>query len=442
MDTKLLFERAKEEGVLEIEVYRVKKTESSITIFNHQVEGLQSSSTDVCYIRGAYNGHLGSVYVENNNLSVEEIIETIKTNASLINIDEPYFIYHGDESYPELKPYEGDFSEHTLAEKTQMCLDLADLIEAEHEYVDSCPDVTYSEETFEYSIINSNGLNVKKNGGYGYIVGEAVVKHNDEIKSGYEVQLAKKYADFDIKKLAHKVVYDTVSELGAAPIDSGEYKVVIKNSVMRSLLGVFTNVFSAESLIQKMSFLEGKEGSKVFGDNINIIDDPLCEIAPSQDSFDDEGVAAKVTPVVSNGVFNTFLHNLKTAKMLGKETTANGYKAGVSSGVGVRPSNFYITPGDKSQDELFAECENGFYLTHVAGLHAGVNAINGDFSLQAGGYVIENGKVGAAVNLVVASGNITKLLNSVLSIGNDLDFKTGNIGAPSLLVSGLSISGK
>ena len=119
-----------------------------------------------------------------------------------------------------------------------------------------------------------------------------------------------------------------------------------------------------------------------------------------------------------------------------------GYKAGVSSGVGVRPSNFYIAPGEKSLDELFAECDNGFYLTDVQGLHAGINIINGDFSLQAQGFEIVAGKLGKPVTLVVASGNITSLLNDVLEIGSDLTFKTGSIGAPSLLVGKLSISGK
>jgi len=442
MDTKLLFQKAKEAGILEIEVYRVKKSETSITIFNHEVDKLESNSTDVCHIRGAYNNHLGSIYVENNNVSIDEIVETIKSNASLININEPYFIYPGDEKYPTLKPYEGDFDSYTLADKTKLCLDLADLIEAEHEYVDSCPDVTYSEEYFEYSIVNSNGLNVSKKGGYAYLIGEVVVKRGEEIKTGFDVKLAKKYADFNIKEMASKMVKDTVSQLGAAPIDSGEYKVVVKNNVMRSLLGVFTSVFSAETLIQKMSFLEGKEDSKVFGDNITIVDDPLCELAPSQDSFDDEGVSAKVTPVVENGVFKTFLHNLKTATMLGKETTGNGYKAGVSGGVTVRPSNFYIKPGEYTEEQLFKMCGDGFYLTSVAGLHAGVNIINGDFSLQASGYTIKDGKVKDPVNLIIASGNITKLLNEVIALGSNLDFATGSIGAPALLVKGLSISGK
>ena len=161
MDTKLLFEKAKEAGISEIEVYRQKITNSEIGIFNHQVETLNSSTSDVCYIRGAYNGHLGSLYLENNNLSMDEIISTIKENASLININEPYFIYPGDDVYPELKEFEGDFSQHTLAEKTELVLALAKRIEELNEFV-KCPEASYSESSFEYVIENSNGLNVSK----------------------------------------------------------------------------------------------------------------------------------------------------------------------------------------------------------------------------------------------------------------------------------------
>lgn len=441
MNTKLLFEKAKEAGILEIEVYRVKTTESEIGIFNHNVETLNSSTSDVSYIRGAYNGHLGAVYTENNNMSTEDIINTIKENATLININEPYFIYPGDDEYPELKEYDGDFNEHTLAEKSELILALAKKVEALDSCV-ACPEASYSESSFEYVIENSNGLRVSKKGGYAYIVAEAIARKGDEVKSGYDMQLSKKYADFDVDKLAKDIVDGVVNKLGAEPIVSGSYRTVVKNSVLRSLLGAFSSVFTAEALIRKMSFLEGKEGTQVFGSNISIIDDPLCELAPSQDSFDDEGVAAKTKTVVENGVFKTFLHNLKTAKMLNTTTTGNGYKAGVASGVGVRPSNFYIAPGEKSLEELFEICGNGFYLTDVTGLHAGINVISGDFSLQSQGFEIVDGKLGKPVNLVVASGNIKQLLNEVLEIGNDLNFKTGSVGAPSLLVKGMSISGK
>ena len=93
MDTKLLFEKAKEAGISEIEVYRQKNTHSEIGIFNHQVETLNSNSTNVCYIRGAYNGHLGSVYVENNNLSVEDLYMLIN-NSDKLNQSEKDSFYN------------------------------------------------------------------------------------------------------------------------------------------------------------------------------------------------------------------------------------------------------------------------------------------------------------------------------------------------------------
>ena len=311
MDTKLLFEKAKAAGIDEIEVYRVKTTKAEIGIFNHEVENLNSSTSNVSYIRGAYNGHLGSLYLENNELSVDEVISIIKDNASLINIDEPYFIYPGDDNYPELKEYDGDFDSHTLAEKSDMVLALAKKVESLNEYV-SCPEAEYSESSFEYVIENSNGLSVSKKGGYGVLVASVLAKKGDEVKSGYDIQLAKKFSDFDIDKLASESVESTVSKFGGEPIVSGNYKTVIKSSVVRSLLGAFSSVFTAEAVIRKMSFLAGKEGTQFFGENITIIDDPLCELAPSQDSFDDEGVAAKTKTVVENGVFKPFLHNLKT----------------------------------------------------------------------------------------------------------------------------------
>ena len=46
MDTKLLFESAKNAGITEIEVYRQKTTHSEIGIFNHQVETINSSTSE------------------------------------------------------------------------------------------------------------------------------------------------------------------------------------------------------------------------------------------------------------------------------------------------------------------------------------------------------------------------------------------------------------
>ena len=190
-----------------------------------------------------------------------------------------------------------------------------------------------------------------------------------------------------------------------------------------------------------MSFLKDKLGEKIFGDNITLIYDPLSLDAPSQSSFDDEGVACFTKSVVENGVLKTYLHNLTTAAMMGTKSTGNGNKGGVGSSVGVSPNNLYLKAGDVSFDDMVSSVENGVYVTSVQGLHAGLNPISGSFNLQSSGFMIENGKITKPVTLIILSGTLQQMLNNVKHVGSDFEFKRG-VGAPSILVESMAISGK
>ena len=117
-------------------------------------------------------------------------------------------------------------------------------------------------------------------------------------------------------------------------------------------------------------------------------------------------------------------------------------KAGYASAVHVAPSNFYIKPGKKTSEELVAEAGEGLLITEVSGLHAGANAVSGDFSLLSKGYVIENGRLGRAVEQITMAGNFYELLKKIRELGNDLVFPLGGIGSPSVDAGELSISGK
>lgn len=442
MNLEVLFAKAKALGITEIESYEVTNDTTSIAVFDGKVEDTKTAMTVVTFYRGAYQGHLGSFYVENNNMSEDEILDRIIENAKIINENDPYIIYAGDKEYPKVIPNEADFADHSNHEKIALVLSLEREIRAQSPLVVATESVSYHERSYKYRIRNSLGLDVTKSGAIAYLVAGAVVERDGEVKTSFDINIGKKFNDLDYRKLAASIVSDAIQQLGGAPIKSGNYRTVIKNTVMNDLLEAYSSIFSALASIRKMSLLTGKEGTKVFGENINIYDDPLCPFALSQDAFDDEGVASYQKILVEKGIFKTFLHNLKTAKMLNAKSTANGYKDGVSSPVGVRPSNMYIPNGDKSLDELFALCGDGVYLTEITGLHAGINVVSGAFSLQSAGYVIRDGHLAEPISLIVTSGNFIELLNNVLAIGNNLDFKGGNIASPALLVKELAISGK
>lgn len=439
MEFTTLVAKAKALGITEIEVYAVKQSGIDMEFFDGNIDANTTKMTDVMCVRGVYNGHLATVYTENKD-NVDFILNSIIRNATLITKDEPYFIYGGDKEYPVITETETNFENASTQDKINLCKEVDTLLKKKCPYTFKT-ETAYSESSFEYSIVNSNGLNVSKSGKRASLVAELIASKDGDVKTSFDFLYINKMEEIDLEAFTDKIIEEAVSQFGADSVPSGEYDVVLDKKAARSLLSVFSGVFCATTVLKKMSFLEGKIGEKICGENVTIIDDPLCSVAMKQDSFDDEGVATKTKTVVENGVLKTYLHNLSTAKMMGTVSTGNGFKAGVAAPVSVSVDNFYLKPGDKSLDELFEFVGDGLYITGLDGLHAGVNQVSGNYSLKCSGYRIENGKKSSPVTLIILTSSFQYMMNNIKAIGNDLDFR-GTVGSPSIVVGKMSISGK
>ena len=152
-------------------------------------------------------------------------------------------------------------------------------------------------------------------------------------------------------------------------------------------------------------------------------------------AFDDEGVATKKRHIIKDGVFTGFVHNLKTAKIFNTEPTGNGFS-------GITPSNLVLESEDITLDEVLKTVDNGVYINDLVGLHAGVEQVSGDFSLQASGFKIENGKITTPVEMIVVSGNFFELLNNIEYISNDFIFGMNGVGSGSVKIKELTIAGE
>ena len=149
--------------------------------------------------------------------------------------------------------------------------------------------------------------------------------------------------------------------------------------------------------------------------------------------------------IIKNGVLKTHLHNLKTALKDGISSTGNASKASYSSNISIDPSNLCVEPPSFSFEELLTKLGDGVVITELEGLHAGLNAVSGDFSLAASGLLIENGKVVKAVEQVTVSGNFYKMIMDIEEVGSDVKsyFPRGFLCfTPSILLKELSIAGK
>jgi len=79
----------------------------------------------------------------------------------------------------------------------------------------------------------------------------------------------------------------------------------------------------------------------------------------------------------------------------------------------------------------------------LKGLHAGANTQSGDFSLQAEGWLVEGGKKTRPIKNFTIADNFFQILRKIEAISNVVEFGTGDdFGAPEVLVSDISVSGK
>jgi PmbA protein len=230
----------------------------------------------------------------------------------------------------------------------------------------------------------------------------------------------------------------TLRRLGARKVPTARVPVVFDPFVARSILGNLFEAASGDAIYRSASFLAGKLGERIAGENVTVVDDGTLPGGLGSSPFDDEGVPTRRTVVVERGVLRSYLLNTYTAKKLGLSTTGNASR-GLAGTPGIGPGNFFLQPGTKSPQEVIAGISDGLYVTEFLG--HGVNLVTGDFSRGASGLWIKNGELAYPVEEITVAGNLRDMLQNISEIASDLDFR-GSIAAPTLRIDGLTVAGE
>ena len=443
---RTVFAAGKDAGLEDMEVFFTRSKSFSTRIFQKEVDDYRVSVVQGVGFRARFAGKVGYSYTETlDEESVELLIRGAKANAQIIDSDEEIEFFPGSVDYPEVVAFDPAIEAVTAEEKIDFAKALETEAFATDERVAMVNWATTGYTETDVYIANTKGLeqSFRRNGAYGFV--SAVVRQDEQAKTGSRMVFGNDWSQFDAKKLAKEAVEEAASLLGARSLPSGDYRVLLRHDVARDLLATFSSVFSAEAVQKGLSLLAGKLNEKIASPFITLVDDPLLKNGGASASFDDEGVATRTKNVIEEGKLMTFLHNLKTAKKDGVEPTGNASRASFKSPVGISPSNFFIQPGTMSYDALVETLDNGIIIIDVQGLHSGANPVSGDFSLGAYGYLVENGVIVRPLEQITVAGNFFTVLDEVEAIGADLEFGSpgsgGHVGSPSLLIRQLSVAG-
>ncbi|HYG49090.1 MAG TPA: TldD/PmbA family protein [Allosphingosinicella sp.] len=258
-----------------------------------------------------------------------------------------------------------------------------------------------------------------------------------EMQRDYAYHSVRHYAELEAPEtIGRRAAQRAVARLRPVKVPSGTMPVVFDPRIGNSLLGHLTTAIGGPSITRRTSFLLDKEGELLFAANVTIRDDPHRRRGLRSKPFDGEGLPTRPSILVEAGRLTGLLLDSASARQLGREPTGHATRtSGGAPGVGV--TNVYMEPGALTAEQLIGEVEHGVYVTHLIG--QGINPVTGDYSRGASGFIIEKGKLGAAVAEITIAGNLLEMFAQLVP-ADDLSFRyIANV--PTLRVDGMMVAG-
>jgi PmbA protein len=288
-------------------------------------------------------------------------------------------------------------------------------------------------------LANSHGFVGQYRRSYCSVAAIPIAEENGSMERDFWYSVARSLGRLDSPEHVGRVAAQrALRRLGARKVKTQRVPVVFDPMVARSLLENVFEAVNGDAIYRGASFLAGKLGERVAGDNVTVVDDGTLPGGFGTSPFDDEGVPTQRTVVIERGVLKSYLLNAYAARKLGLKTTGNAAR-GLAGTPGIGVGNFFFEQGTKTPQEIIAEVRDGLYLTEFLGF--GVNLVTGDFSRGAAGMWIVNGELAYPVHEITVAGNLREMLNNISVIGNDLEFR-GSVAAPTLRIDGLTVAGE
>ncbi len=234
---------------------------------------------------------------------------------------------------------------------------------------------------------------------------------------------------------ARRVGEEAVALHRAEQCPEGEFTVILDGSQLglqiHESIGhpiELDRVLGMEANFAGTSFLTlEKLGNLRYGsDLVNVVADARQEHGPGLGTFayDDEGVAAQSTRIISNGRFTGYLSSRETAHMIGAARSGGTVRAeGWNRVPMIRMTNVSLLPGESplTLEQLIADTEHGIYMETNKSWSIDDKRYNFQFGCEIG-WEIKNGKRVRMLKNPSYSGITTEFWNSLDAICSRQDW--------------------
>lgn len=241
--------------------------------------------------------------------------------------------------------------------------------------------------------------------------------------SGWQKANSPDVAKLDPVRMAETAAQKAVDCAHPAEISPGKYTVILEPSATLDIVGFMFWDYSGMAILEQRSFLNGRIGCKLFGDNITIWDDVTHPLQTGC-QFDGEGMTRKRVALVENGIVKRVVYARATAERMRRsdykdkvgpiEATGHGFP--LPNEIGEVPLNIVFATPENPQtvDEMIASTERGilvtrlWYIREVDPYEKIVTGMTRD-----GTFLVENGRVRGGVRNFRFNESLIHMLSNV-----------------------------
>jgi PmbA protein len=241
--------------------------------------------------------------------------------------------------------------------------------------------------------------------------------------SGWQKANSPDVTDLDPLDLAETAAKKALDSAHPAEIPAGKYTVILEPSAALDIVGFMFWDYSGMAILDQRSFLTGRIGSQLFGENITIWDDvthPLQTGCP----FDGEGMRRLRVPLVENGIVKRVVYARATAERMKRSEQKDrvgpiaptGHGFPLPNEIGEMPLNIvFASPRNpQSLSEMIASTGRGvlvtrlWYIREVDPYEKIVTGMTRD-----GTFLVEDGKVKQGIRNFRFNESLIQMLSNV-----------------------------
>jgi PmbA protein len=312
---------------------------------------------------------------------------------------------------------------------------------AAHDAIESVPYNGLSQRQVERFYLNSQGANRHETRSVASIyLATKTEQAGKKPRSAGAWRIGESFQKLKTTDCVVEAAAKTISHLNYQPIATGKYLVAFAPEAFLSLLGAFSNIFNAQSILDKQSLsTPASLGQLIASPLLSIADDALHPDNIGADTFDGEGTPTRRVTLLEKGVINSFIHSAGTAQRLG--TTLTGH-ANMGSKITVSPHFYHVYASGETAAHTYslATAEHVILIDDLQALHAGVQSLQGSFSLPFDGWLVNKGEK-VSVEAATVAGDFLTLLQQIVYVEPAVELTSGGL-CPMVWVEGLSITGE